>query len=480
MTIVQSQSLDSSPAGQARWAEIRALLWLAGPLVLGNLAQMAIHTSEVIILGRYDVRALAAAALAVNLYFAFGTFGMGLMTATSPMVAAERGRRGHSVRDIRRTVRQGFWVALSACVPIWIILWNAETLFHLMGQDPDLSRDAARFLKVAMWGLLPWLTQFVLRLYVSALERPFWGVIVTLCGVAVNLIVCSTLVFGLGPFPEMGLMGAAIANLAANFTLFLVMALVVTRVYPFRRYRLFGRFWVSDWPRYRQIARLGLPIAITFAFEVAIFSAAAFLMGLIGQVSLAAHAIAIQIASFAFMVPFSLSQAATVRVGLFHGRGDAAGVARAGWTALAICLGTAVLLSGAMIAFPEPLVGLFVATDDSAARRVFDLALSFVLVAALFQLFDAAQAVGAGVLRGLQDTRWPMLFAAFGYWVVGIGVATLLAFQLGWDGVGVWIGLAAGLAIVSVLMVGRWMRRERYGLARYGSLGMASAPDAAG
>jgi MATE family multidrug resistance protein len=464
--------LATSISGDARPAslgiEIRALLWLAGPLVLGNLAQMAIHTTEVIILGRYDVQALAAAALAVNLYFACGTFGMGLMTAASPMIAAERGRRAHSVRDIRRTVRQGFWVALTACLPIWAVLWQAEKLFLLMGQQPDLARDAGQFLRVAMWGLLPWLLQFVLRMYVSALERPIWGVIVTLCGVGVNLIVCWALVFGNLGFPEMGLMGAATANLVANCTLFVVMALVVTTVRPFRRYRIFGRFWVADWPRYVGLFRLGLPIAITFAFEVAIFSAAAFLMGLINRDSLAAHAVAIQIASFAFMVPFSLSQAATVRVGLHHGARDAVAAGRAGWAALGLGVIAACMMSAIMALFPRQLVSLFIDPMDASAATAYSLALGFLLVAAIFQLVDAVQAVGAGVLRGLQDTRWPMLFAAFGYWAVGMGTAWFFAFQLGWDGVGVWIGLAAGLAVVSVLMVGRWMMRSRLGLGVYG------------
>ncbi|MFN3820390.1 MATE family efflux transporter [Blastomonas sp.] len=467
MTAFSATSIPADARPASLRIEIRALLLLAGPLVLGNLAQMAIHTTEVIILGRYSVQALAAAALAVNLYFACGTFGMGLMTAASPMIAAERGRRGHSVRDIRRTVRQGFWVALAASIPIWGILWNAESLFLAMGQQPDLSRDAGQFMRVAMWGLLPWLLQFVLRLYVSALERPIWGVIVTLCGVGVNLVACWALVFGNLGFPEMGLMGAAYANLIANCTLFIVMALVVSTVKPFRRYRIFGRFWVADWPRFAGLFRLGLPIAITFAFEVAIFSAAAFLMGLISRDSLAAHAVAIQIASFAFMVPFSLSQAATVRVGLHHGRRDAVAASRAGWAALGVGVIAACAMSAIMTAFPEFLVGLFIDPADATAATAFQLALGFIVVAAIFQLVDAVQAVGAGVLRGLQDTRWPMIFAAFGYWVVGMGTAWFFAFNLGWDGIGVWIGLAAGLAVVSVLMVGRWMMRGRLGLGVY-------------
>jgi len=468
--IATAQIADTLPSARVAsgiTVELRAMLRLAGPLLLGNLAQMAINTSEVIILGRYDVDALAAAALAVNLYFAFGTFGMGLMTATSPLIAAERGRRGHAVRDIRRSVRQGCWVALAVCLPCWAVLWHADRLFVLMGQSPALAEQAGAFLRIAMWGLLPWLLHYVLRIYVSALERPIWGVIVTWLGVGINVLICSVLVFGLAGAPRLGLTGAAIANISANIALFIGMVLVVTRVRTFRRYRLFGRFWVADWPRFVQIVQLGVPIAVTFAFEVAVFSTAAFLMGLIGRDSLAAHAVAIQIAAFAFMVPFSLSQAATVRVGIFHGRGDALGVARAGWLAIGLGLAAAVALSAVMIVFPAQLVGLFIDARDPTSAPVFALALSFIMIAAIFQLVDSAQAVGAGVLRGIQDTRWPMLFAAFGYWVVGFGVGAWLAFGRDWQGVGVWTGLASGLAAVSVLMVGRWALRERIGLVRY-------------
>jgi MATE family multidrug resistance protein len=192
-------------------------------------------------------------------------------------------------------------------------------------------------------------------------------------------------------------------------------------------------------------------------------------MGLIGRDSLAAHAIAIQIASLAFMLPLGLSQAATVRVGIFHGRRDAEGVARAGRVALGLGVGAAFFLSATMVLFPAQMIGLFIDPADPEKANAFRLAISFLFVAAIFQLADGAQAVGAGVLRGLQDTRIPMLFAAFGYWVVGLGVAIWLGFPMGLEGVGVWIGLASGLGVVAILMVGRWLLRTRIGLVDYQS-----------
>jgi multidrug resistance protein, MATE family len=192
-----------------------------------------------------------------------------------------------------------------------------------------------------------------------------------------------------------------------------------------------------------------------------VFNAAVFLMGLIGTASLAAHAIAIQIASLTFMVPLGLSQAATVRVGLAHGRGDPPGIGRAGWTAFTMSVAFMTAMAGVMLAIPDQLVALFLDRSLPINREVIPLAVSFIGIAALFQIFDGAQAVGAGMLRGLQDTTLPLIFAAFGYWVVGMGTAVLLAFGLGWDGVGIWVGLAAGLAIVSVLMLWRWLLRDR-------------------
>ena len=442
-------------------SELGATVRLALPLILGGFAQMAINTVDVLILGRYDVAALVASALALNLLWAMAIFGIGVVTAASPLIAAERGRRPYSVREVRRTVRQAWWASAFLCVPIWLVAWHAEAVFLLLGQEPALASAAAGFLRITMWGTLPFLLYVVLRLYVTALERPVWGLVVTAGGVAFNALSCWTLVFGHFGFPELGLTGAAIANFLANLFLFLGMATVVSSVRRFRRYRLFGRVWRSDWPRFRELLRLGLPIGVTLALEITIFNAAVFLMGLIDRASLAAHAIAIQIAALAFQLPFGIAQAATVRVGLFHGRGDRTGIARAGHAALSLGLGAAILLSLGIALGSEGLTGLFLGRETQADRQVFDLTISFLWVAAWFQLFDGAQTIGAGMLRGIQDTRWPMDYAAFGYWIVGIIVAVWLGFHTHLRGVGIWIGLASGLAAVAALMLGRWALRDR-------------------
>lgn len=446
-------------------AEIRATLLLAYPLILTNLAQAVIHATDVILLGWVGPRTLAAGALGVNLFNACLIFGVGLVTAAAPMMARELGRFRHSVRDVRRTVRQAMWAAIVVCIPFWLLLWNAEAILLLLGQEPALAADASLFVRAVMWGLLPYLFFLILRSFISALEKPLWSLAVGGAAVLFNAVINYGLIFGAWGFPELGLRGAGIGSALSNFLMFIGLAIVVTRHRDFRRYRLFGRFWRPDRERFSEIWRLGLPIAVTLFMEISVFNAAVFLMGLISTAALAAHAIAIQIASLSFMVPLGLAQAVTVRVGLAYGRRDPVGIARAGWTSFALGEGFMAAMALVMLSFPHLLVYAFLDETDPRNAEVIGLAVSFLAVAALFQVVDGAQSIGAGMLRGLHDTTVPMIYAALGYWVIGLGVGVGLAFGLGWGGVGIWIGLASGLAVVAVLMVARWIRRDRLGLA---------------
>jgi MATE family multidrug resistance protein len=451
---------ETQPGTRHLWlAEARALVALGLPLVVGNLAWAAIAGTDLLLLGRLGPDSVAAGALAINVYNAFLIFGIGLATAASPMIASERGRRLHSVRDIRRTVRQAMWVSILICLPCWAILWHARALLLLLGQDPVLSTQAGELVRGLQWALLPYLGFMVLRNYISALERPLWGVGVVVLAIPVNVFGGWVLIFGHLGAPPLGMLGAGIASSLTSTFMLLGMVALVLLDRRFRRYRLFGRFWVADWPRFALIWKLGLPIAITLTLEVTVFNAAVFLMGLIDRASLAAHAIAIQIAALCFMVPMGIGQAATVRVGVAFGRRDRAGVGRAGWLALAIGTGFACLAALVLIGMPRALVAIFIDVADPANAHVVTLAVSFLAVAALFQIVDCAQAIGAGVLRGLQDTRVPMIFAAIGYWVIGIGVGAVLAFPLKMGGVGIWLGLASGLGMVAILIVLRWSRR---------------------
>lgn len=464
-TATMPQTSDCKP-----WrAELRATATLAWPMVLTNLSMMLIGITDVILLGWLGPRELAAGALGHNLSMICAIFCMGLVTATSPMMASEKGHKPHSVRDIRRTFRQGIWTCFVVMIPVWVFLWNAEAILIAFGQEPGLSADAAIFVRAYMWSILPFICFLVLRNFVTALERPFFAMVVGLSAVVLNAIVNYGLILGHYGLPQLGLMGAGIGSTITNLVEVAAMLLIVSLHPKFRRYRLLGRWWRKDWARFREIWRLGLPIAVTMALEGGVFATAILLMGWINEASVAAHAIALNIASLTFMVPMGLGQAATVRVGLAYGRKDAGGIALAGWTGFVLGTGFMALMALVIYLIPEHLIGIFVdPTAGGESAEVFRLAVGFLMIAALLQIADGAQVVGAGMLRGLHDTKIPMFFAAFGYWVVGIGVGKYLAFERGMQGFGIWIGLATGLAIVAVLMLMRWSMRARLGLLPIG------------
>ena len=451
--------------GSAWREEFSATLGLAWPLILSNLTMALIQATDVVLMGWLGPHPLAASALGLNLTFVLILLGIGVVTASSPMMATALGARSSAVRDVRRSFRQACWVAICIALVSWAVLWNAESIILRLGQEPALARDAEIFLHGYMWSILPFLLFQAMRNFLSAVERPQWIFIVSALGIVLNAILSWALIFGRLGLPRLGIFGGGLGSSIVWSALALALGLVILTDRKFRRFHLFGRFWRADWPRFRHIWSLGLPIGLTMAFEGAVFSAAAYLMGLIDAASIAAHAVALQIAAISFMVPLGLGQAATVRVGRALGRRDPAGIARAGWTAWLLGVGFMAVMALVMWIIPRDLVTLFL-DDTPANARVIGLGVSFLAVAAAFQIVDGAQVVGAGMLRGLHDTQRPMLFALFGYWVVGLGVGVWLAFSAGWQGVGIWTGLASGLGVVALLMIARWMMRDRLGLSR--------------
>jgi MATE family multidrug resistance protein len=416
-------------------------------------------------MGRLGATQLAAATLALNLTFTFNIFLLGLITASAPMMATALGRRFNSVRDVRRTFRAGLWLLAIAMPPYWLLLWHVGDLMRAFGQAEELATQGQTFLRAYMWCTAPWLLFQLLRNFVSALERPRIILWLSLGGIALNALLSWSLIFGHLGMPALGLVGGGLGSTLTWLVLCGALIGFVVRDRQFRRFHLFGRWWRFDRQRTFAMIGLGWPIAATMALEMGVFALAAYFMGWIGAPAVAAHAIALQIAAITFMVPLGLGQAATVRVGLAVGRRDAPGIARAGWTGWVMGVAFMGTMALAMWALPRPLVTLFLA-DVPANAAVIALAVSFLRVAAAFQLVDGAQVIGAGMLRGLHDTRWPLIFALLGYWGVGLGIGSWLAFAADWKGVGIWIGLACGLAAVAALMLARWALRERLGLTR--------------
>ena len=448
------------PPVRAWWREMVAMTALALPLIGSQLAAIAMATTDVVMMGWLGPTQLAAGALSNAVYMPVMHFGFGVMAAVTPMAAQALGAR--DFRGVRRSVRQGLWVAAAFGVLFAMPLWQSGLIFTSLGQKPELADLAQGYLRAVLWGLIPLLWVIVLRGFLTALARPRAVLVVMVIGIGVNALGNYALMFGHFGFPRLELVGAGISTAVVD--VFMALALIAFVLWDrrLRRFFLFARFWRTDWPRFVEVVRLGAPIGLMILAESSLFGAAGILMGLIGTAELAAHAIALQCAAVAFMVPLGISQAVTARVGLAAGARNRAGIGRAGWVAIGLGI-ACTLISAAIFWFAgEWLVGLFLDRGDAGNGPVIRLAVSFLVIAALFQLVDGSQAIGAGALRGLRDTRVPMLLAIFGYWMVGFPASATLAFSFGLGGRGVWIGLAAGLTVVAVLAVWRFHRRERF------------------
>lgn len=444
--------------------ELRALATLAAPLVGANLLQMAVYAVDVVFVARLGEAELAAATLGVYLYSILMWALVGLTGAAAPLIAAELGARKHAVREVRRSFRMALWLAAIAAAPLMLLLAHGEALLLLAGQNPVVAARADAFLDILLWAMIPSIAAAVMRNVAAALGRAAYAMAVNVLAFGVAVLGNWLLVFGNAGFPRLGLEGSALASLFTVIATVLSFAAILVLDPKIRRYRLFGRWWRAEWSRFREIVRLGLPIALTVTSEGALFGGAGFLMGLIGVTEVAAHAVALNVAALAFQVPFGIAQAATIRVGMAYGAGDRRWIGRAGWVALGLTTGFMALLAAVLVLAPRAFIGLYVDPDAAENERLVTLAVQLLSVAAMFQLFDGGQAVAAGVLRGLQDTRAPMLAALFGYWVAGFGTAVLLGFTAGWGGIGIWAGLAAGVAAVYALLLRRWSARERLGL----------------
>ncbi|MBX9698962.1 MAG: MATE family efflux transporter, partial [Acetobacteraceae bacterium] len=311
-------------------------------------------------------------------------------------------------------------------------------------------------LRTLMWGLLPFTAFVVVRGFLAALERPGPALAVSLAAILLNAGLCWLLVFGAFGWPGLGVPGAGLASSLANACMLLGLLALVAADRRLGRFRLLGRLWRPDPAMMRQVLRIGLPISATLLLEIGVFSAAAFALGWFGAVAVAAHAIALQTAATTFMVPMGIAQAATARVGVHAGAGSLAAAARAGWVAIGLGAGFMAAMAVLLVLGQERIAWAFLDGADSQAQAVASLGATLLVIAGLFQLADGVQAVAAGALRGLKDTRVPMLLAGLGYWGLGMPVGLLLAGPLGLGPAGIWLGLAAGLVVVAGLMLRRW------------------------
>ncbi|WP_432449659.1 MATE family efflux transporter [Aliiroseovarius marinus] len=443
-------------------AHMRAVLVLGTPLVASQLAQFSVQITDTIMLGWYGVEELAAVTLAGTFFFIFLIMGSGPAWALMPMVA-EAAEAGDDVR-MRRLTRMALWISLGFAVAVLPLMWLSAPILMAMGQDEHLSLIAQDYLRIAGFGMVPALTVMALRSYLSALEHARIVLWATILAAVMNGVINYALIFGNWGAPELGVRGAAIASVTIQIAAGIVLWIYALRLNP--EQALFRRLWKPDWEALGALLKLGIPIGLTTLAEVGMFSASTIVVGLIGTVELAAHGIALQITATFFMVHLGLSMTATVRAGRALGRRDELGLRRG---ALAVTLAS-VLFGGLTVLLflflPEPLIQLFLDPEELRRDQIVLLGSSLLVVAALFQFADGAQAIAMGLLRGVQDTRVPMIIASLSYWLVGMGSSYVFGITLGFGAIGVWWGLLLGLLCAGGFMSWRfWMRSSRIGPA---------------
>jgi MATE family multidrug resistance protein len=430
------------------------MLRVAIPVVLAELGWMAMGVVDTIMVGPLGPQAIAAAGVGTSLHMAFAIFGMGLLLGLDTLVSQAYG--AGQTGECHRWLVHGVALALMLTAPLMLVCWGVYLAIPSMGFHPDVEPPLREYYGVIIWSSPLLLLYAAFRRYLQGMHivQPIMFALIS--ANVVNAVANWTLIHGKLGFPALGVAGAAWATVIAR--IYMAGALL-TAIVIYDRWRtsdlrtLVGRI---DRTSFRRLLRLGLPAASTVALEVGVFASATALAGKLDPISAASHQIALNIAAVAFMVPLGLASAGAVRVGHAVGAEDPPRAAAAGWTAILLGVAFMVVAATAFLTIPRVLIGLF--TRDEA---VLALGTSLLFVAAVFQLFDGLQGVTTGVLRGVADTRTPMITNLTAHWLFGLPVGYTLCFVLGLGVIGLWIGLSTGLIIAGVVLLYVWHRRIR-------------------
>jgi MATE family multidrug resistance protein len=436
--------------------EVRPMLRLAGPIVLAELGWMTMAIVDTMMVGRQTNSAVAigAVSLGSTLYYTVAIFGTGLMLGLDTLVSHAHG--AGDVEDCHRSLVNGVYLSLGVAPLLMGLVWLWGPVLRAMEIEPQLLNQAIPYLHAINWSTLPLLLYFVFRRYLQGINLVKPVMFALISANFVNLTGNWVFIFGHFGHRAMGTVGSGWATCIAR--IYMVAVLLVFCVYQDLRHKT-GLRDARRWPTYlrvRQLMNLGFPAAMQFALEVGVFACATALIGKLGAVPLASHQIALNTASFTYMVPLGISSAAAVRVGQALGRRDAQAASRAGWTALVLGTSFMSCMAVAFWLFPRYIVRIY-----TADPVVIQAASALLFVAAFFQLFDGLQAVATGALRGAGDTRTPMLCFLIFYWLLGLPLGVYLCFHVGWGAAGLWTGLCVSLILIGSVLLYVWRRKER-------------------
>ncbi|MEX2271758.1 MAG: MATE family efflux transporter [Vicinamibacterales bacterium] len=431
------------------------MLRLAIPVVAAEIGWIMMGIVDTIMVGPLGPAAIGAVGVGSTLFMTPAVFGIGLLMGLDTFVSQSFG--AGRIQECHRWLFNGVALAILYSIPLMLLVAGGLYLLPAFGFHGDVLALITPYIGTVIWSALPLMIFAAFRRYLQAMNvvRPVMIALISanLINVAGNYL----LIFGHFGFPEMGVVGSAWATVSARVYLAVFLFLVIVRRERKVSTGLHDVPMRADPDRLARLARLGLPAALQITVEVGVFAAASALAGALTPAAVAAHQIALNLASFMFMIPLGMASAGAVRVGQAVGRGDVAGVRVAGQAALVIGGGFMACAGLLFVALPRPLLHLF--TRDA---EVVGIGLSLLAIAALFQLFDGVQAVSTGLLRGLGDTRTAMLWHLVGHWAVGLPLGYALCFWWGWGVPGLWTGLSAGLILIGIILVGLWFYRAHH------------------
>jgi multidrug resistance protein, MATE family len=437
--------------GRTIVAEVRATVAVAGPLAAANLAQMAMGFTNTVIVGSLGSAALAAAGLGASLYFTVALVCSGILTAVAPLAAHAIGAGDN--RRAGRVAGAGLGLAALLAVPVVAALLMANRLLVALGYEPALAAEIGRFLGAIAWAAPGFLGFAVLRSFLVAASHSRTVMIALILCIPMNAGLNWILVFGHLGAPALGIAGSGCATAVIQWLMFTGLGSYAFAAPSLAQYRM--RPSLRSWDETGRILRLGLPIGGILGLEIGVFATTGIVMGLLGADALGAHQLVMNCISVIFMVPLGIAQAATVRVAVALGYGAPEAARRAGFVALALGVAYMAIMAVVLVAAPRAIASVYVDIDAPANRGLVGIALYLLLIAALFQIFDGVQAIAAGALRGYRDTTVPLLLAVIGYWGIGFAGGWLLAFPAGYGPIGLWSGLAVGLAAVALMLTVR-------------------------
>ncbi|MFN4313686.1 MAG: MATE family efflux transporter [Chitinophagaceae bacterium] len=430
---------------------------LALPIVIGELAQMALHIIDTAMVGAISYKQLAAAALVINAMNIPFVLGIGMTISVSQMVSMAHGRQ--NAGQVSHYLYNGFLLCSFTAIVISLSLVFGRDILRHLGQDQDVVEYALPFMELMGYSIIPMLLFMTLKQFTDGLEFTRTAMLLSVAAMPLNIFLNYLLIYGNWGFPRLELLGAGWSTLITRTVMFLCLALIVWRHRTFRPYiQVRKQQWVFRRRTLKELLNIGVPSSLQIGMEAGAFAVSGILIGTISAVAQAAHQIALSCAAFTFMVSMGLAQAGSIRVSNGFGRGDWPAISRIGKSTLLTALLYGLFCAIIFTVFRFQLPGIFNKNADVMA-----LASLLLLFAAIFQISDATQAIGAGLLRGIKDVKTPTMLIAIAYWVLGLPLGYLLAFAFDLGAAGMWIGLISGLSFASAFLIRRFLKKARIG-----------------